>query len=283
MRRKFADFIKKLYFCKGKIQIPKSLLPDKNSNNNRTNEIHVPGTMKERLIEIFKNEFSQYGYKWLKSQNSFVKRHSSNTKTQIYISFNGPNHKKYFIVGINLNAHYADFKAFCTKFFDHEQPYSIGRFMAGNVVGIDILDEYTFFQTDSEDRFLSKANAIKDAITKYGLPFLENMTNPDYVIQELKKWPMGPIYFGYLPIAYLVWKQDKNAALQCVDETLKLYKEDVPQEQWALVDEWKKGNRDIPCPSDACIYEKYLEFAEKFRAYADIIVHYNSNYIKKYL
>ena len=79
-----------------------------------------------------------------------------------------------------------------------------------------------FFVNDNEKEFNRKVDLIVDRINKYGIPYLNMLSEKECTIQQMENEGIYS-YPQLLPLAYLLWCKDKEKCLDAAKDVLNFY------------------------------------------------------------
>ena len=84
------------------------------------------------------------------------------------------------------------------------------------------LGKNIFYTSDSEEEFNRKVDLIVEGIHKYGIPYLNMLSEKECTLQQMEKEGLYT-YPQLLPIAYLLWCKDKKRCLDAAKDVLDFY------------------------------------------------------------
>ena len=245
---------------------------------------------KERIIEFLTPVFQEKGYVWRKSKDEFQKRISKNLTSFAYLTFSSRKFEDYAFVEIYLYAHYKDLeKAVLEVKKKREVVTLMELFYNSPDHFLSNYDDFHFTAADTREEYERKKEALIRYVREYALPVMEKMATEQGALEFLKKHEeeKDMFFWGHYPVAILVWKKDKEAAMACAEHYLKIYRDSVPEIEWERIRELKKKvlkrptDRLSQCvheairvavqsdtyPSKAVAYEDYEYFVENLRQY----------------
>ena len=244
---------------------------------------------KERIIEFLTPVFQEKGYVWRKSKDEFQKRISKNLTAFAYLTFSSRKFEDYAIVKIHLNAHYKDLEKAMHEIKKTKQIVKLLERFYDNPYLLSNYDDFHFTAADTREEYERKKEALIRYVREYALPVMEKMATEQGALEFLKKHEEEKDMFfrGHYPVAILVWKKDKQAALACAEHQLKIYQDSVPEIEWERMRELKRKVLKSPTerlsqcvheairvarqsdtyPSKAAAYEDYEDFVENLRKY----------------
>ena len=229
-------------------------------------------TLKEKITSAIQTELEPLGFRYLKSANDFKRIVDKNTT--LYLGYLADCFHRDFIV-INL------YPAACFRDIEEIQYKLTGCTVARNghlrltcrlqwlmPEGESAYWDFRFQESDDEDTYNRKVEKLLWRIKTYALPYLERLTNKDSAIAEAINLDRNDCicFEGIASIMYCLWKHDKKAALDCLEEKrLRLLKL-VKPEEWEILERFNNGERfGNKNPVQASIYMDYLDFVAKFK------------------
>lgn len=79
-----------------------------------------------------------------------------------------------------------------------------------------------FYTSDSDEDFNRKVDLIVDGINKYGIPYLNMLSEKECALQQMENESLYS-YPEILPLAYLLWCKDKDRCLDAAKGVLNFY------------------------------------------------------------
>ena len=232
---------------------------------------------KERILLALRGELEPLGFRYLKSKKEFRKK--ANKDICVCINYNaGCYHRGFIDVMISVCAKYADIDRAIREIKDLE-PIDYGSFslrcrlqhlLPGGDAGNP---EYYFQDTDSEEVNTQILTLLLFQARTYLIPYTEKLSYTGGALEvaiELDQEGMVHPRCA-VPMMYCIWRHDKKAALDYLEEIRqRMYNLVTPQE-WALMERMKNGE-EVPRsnkPFNAIFYEEFLESAEKFKEWME--------------
>lgn len=231
---------------------------------------------KERIQLAIRTELEPLGFCRLKSMGDF--KRTIDNKTILYLGY----HEDCFfrgLIDVNIlpSANYRDIE---------EVQYALtgctvaknGHFRLGSRLqwlipeGDSAYEDFCFRDSDSEEIINGKLEKLLWRIRTYAIPYMERLANKDSAIEEIIKLDRrGLIFFeGVVPIMYCLWKHDKKAALDYLEEKRLRLLGWVEPWEWELLEQYNNGERfGEHNPMSAAIYEKYMNFVAKFKEWLE--------------
>ena len=231
--------------------------------------------IKERIIEAVRNEVSREGFIYVKSQCDFKRKINANTT--LYLGFIvGGRQDEVINISLHPSAVYHDIEEALfaiTPLYRKQGHLSWGcRLQWILPEGESQPDDYIFRARDDEKSLERRLNVLLVKIRDYALPFLEKLCNSDDSIREIQKFDLQKLYYfeGVVPIMYCLWKHNKMAALNYMEEKRLRLLGWVEPWEWELVERFKRGERfGENNPFHALNYEEYLAFIDRFKAWIE--------------
>lgn len=108
-----------------------------------------------------------------------------------------------------------------------------------------LLMDLAFRDRDSEETNQKKLERLIFKIRKYILPSIERMSKRDSAIEVAKELDKSNLLFieGIVPVMYCLWKHDKKAALDYLEEKRLRKLQNVEPWEWELLERYKNGER----------------------------------------
>ena len=227
---------------------------------------------KERIQLAIQSELEALGFRHLKSMADY--RRIIDNKTTIYLGYYEDCFLRNLIeVNINPSANYRDVEEVQYMLMGYTVVRN-GHFRLGSRLqwlipeGDNAYEDFCFRDSDSDEVINGKLEKLLWRIRTYVIPYLEKLADKDRAIVEITKLDRrGLIHFeGVVPIMHCLWKHDKKAALDYLEEKRLRLLEWVEPWEWELMERFKKGERfGDKKPVHAMNYENYMDFVAKFR------------------
>jgi len=231
--------------------------------------------LKEQLIDSLNEKLSPLGFIYYKSRYYFKKRVNQNMTIFFNLVINSHVHS--FNINIFVGAYYRDLENALMELNVGPRPLQRGEVVIGSLLHSLFpyrdfpLRDYTFSYHDSDAINKEKRQKIMGWVEEYVKPYFDVLCTPDFMIEDqIKRDKGGMIYNDFfeniVPIMYCVWKHDKQAALDYLEEKrLRLLKR-VRPEEWALVERFKNGERfGEKNPFNALTYNEFMTFSTRFK------------------
>ncbi len=228
--------------------------------------------LKERIQAAIQTELEPLGFHWLKSRTIFKRSVDRNTVVRILYDADCF-HRGITDVTLCAGAEYRDIEG-VLYMLTNESVRKRGHF--GFVCRLQWLMpeeesanwDFCFMDTDDDTAFNKKLEKLLWRMKTYLLPYVEKLSDKDSAIVEAAKLDRrGLIFFeGVVPIMYCLWKHDKKAALDYLEEKRLRLLGWVEPWEWELLERYNNGERfGEHNPMSAAIYEKYMNFVSKFK------------------
>ena len=234
---------------------------------------------KERILLALRAELEPLGYRYFKSTGKFSRKVDKNTIISIvYI----PECFRHGFTDVILLARgeYRDIEEVLYKLTNVSVATTRRHFGIScqlfSILQMDLHEynaDFCFWDGDSEDEYNRKLNKILERIKTHLLPYVEALSYKDSALEkaiDLEKRSL--LFYEYvIPIMYCVWKHDKKAALDYLEERRQQKLSWIKPEEWERMERMKKGEKFMQDerPINALAYERYIEGAKKVREWIE--------------
>lgn len=230
-------------------------------------------------MALLDERLSKYGFVWKKKYNYFVRTIDDNIILNIGFVCATHNEITSLYISPTFGVIYRDVLKVESKLIGLEKsiyPDYVGAMITsviGHLMPVKCYMEWRF--TIDQD-VTEEVNKMADTIIKYGLPYLDELSDRDGVIYglEIGKYTGRPEFL--LPIFYHLNGNNKRA-LECMDEFIEKFSENRSKEEDEILRILAGGNEEIHIESSSLKY--YLEFVENFNRYCS--EHINGTYAPK--
>lgn len=235
--------------------------------------------LKGQLIDSLNEKLAPLGFTFYKSKSYFKK--CINLSTTIYFNLIINSHFRSFNINIFVGANYRDIENALMELNVRTRPLQRGELLIGSLLHFLFpyrdfpLMDYDFSCLDSDAVNKEKRQKIMRWVEMYALPYFNILCTPDLMIEDqIKRDKGGGIYNqdneNIVPVMYWVWKHDKQAALDYLEEKrLRLLKR-VKTEEWELVERFKSGERfGEKNPFNALTYNEFMTFSTRFKEWVE--------------
>jgi len=181
--------------------------------------------LKARICDAFRERLSADGFKFRKWDTTCLREEDADITYLITLYFYGLSSPDYYgldiICAINFNTLVSLEKDLCNE----SKPR---RAVTGTILDSIINDQMReigrnkFFINDNEKEFNRKVDLIVDRINKYGIPYLNMLSEKECTIQQMENEGLYS-YPQLLPLAYLLWCKDKEKCLDAAKDVLNFY------------------------------------------------------------
>ena len=233
-------------------------------------------TLKEKIQIALQTELEPLGFRYVKSMRSFKRNVDENTTVKLVYDADCF-HRGFTDVTLLSGAYYQDIEEVLYK-LTNQTVAKNGHF--GFVCRLQWLMpegesanlDFCFGECDSEETYNKKLERLLWRMKAYALPYIERLSHKDSAIEEAAVLDRKDLIFseGVIPIMYCVWKHDKKAALDYLEEKRLRLLERVKPEEWDYLERFKKGEllgEKRPLHAYAC--DKFLGFANRFEKWAE--------------
>ena len=181
--------------------------------------------LKTRICDAFNERLSAGGFKFRKWDTTCFRKEDADITYLITLYFYGLSSPDYYgldiICAINFNSLVSLEKELC----DESKPR---RAVTGRTLKMMVPDQMRemgknkFYTSDSDEDFNRKVDLIVDGINKYGIPYLNMLSEKECALQQMENESLYS-YPEILPLAYLLWCKDKDRCLDAAKDVLNFY------------------------------------------------------------
>lgn len=228
----------------------------------------------ERIQLALQAELEPRGFRYLKSRTTFVKNVDKNTSLELVYDADCFHHG-FTDITLLSGANYRDIEEILYELKNVTVAKPGGfvcRLQWILPEGESANPDFSFRDNEGDEVFLQKLEKLIWRMKTYALPYIERLSHKDSAIDEAAILDRKGLIFqeGVVPVMYCVWKHDKKAALDYLEEKrLRLLKRVKPDE-WELLERFKKGERfGEQTPYQAAIYDEFMTFANRFKAWVE--------------
>lgn len=213
------------------------------------------------LLEI---RLAEYGFERKKKYDVFVRIVDDNIVQTIGIgsATYGEKHVRYLSPSIGVT--YRDVGNIAIRLRNLEPclPDYVS-FMSGLPIG-HLMPEnfYIEWRFSIDEDVTEETNKMADTIVKYGLPYLEELSNRNEFIYGLEIGKYTGSREFMLPIFYYLNGNHKRA-LECIDEFIKKFSQYSSQDEYAMLKKLAGDNGEVHIVNNGL--KSYLEFADNFK------------------
>ena len=216
-------------------------------------------------MSLLDTRFIEYGFERKKTYDVFIKEVNDNL---IYTIGFGVSHGSLGVFNLNPNVAvlYKDENDIEMKLrgIKSDTPGYVGG-RIGMPVGY-LMPEKTYIEwrfSKNED-VASEANKMADAIIKYGLPYLEELSDMNNLIYGLEIGKYSDLDGTMLPVFHYL-NGDINRAFECIDENIKKFSVSGLEEyEVEILKKLASDNGEVYV-DDNNVPEYYLEFIDNFK------------------
>ncbi len=210
-------------------------------------------TWKEKIILALQEELEPLGFRHHKSRKKFERKIDSDIKVGMYYTV-ASYHRGFTDVELMAFADYRDLEEViyqlnnlsATKYGHFGMIYNLRWLLSDEEKKKDpLLMDLTFRDDDIEEINNRKMESLIFKIRKYMLPSIERMSERDSAIEVAIELDRRNLIFieGVVPVMYCLWKHDKKAASDYLEEKRLRLLEDVEPWEWELLERYKNGER----------------------------------------
>lgn len=229
--------------------------------------------IENKLIDSINGVLEPMGFKYYKSRNRYKKTVDNNTTLFFNLVFN--RHMYSFNINIFVEARYQDLEKGWMDLNSNFKPYKKGDLGIGSLLHFLFPDnafpfmEYNFSYNDDETINCGKINKITRWVEEYAIPYYDVLCNPELnIADQIRRDKQGLLYNyeNIVPVMYCVWKHDKKAALDYLEEKRLRLLGRVKSEEWELLERFKNGERfGKQNPFNALSYDEFITFEKRFK------------------
>ncbi len=230
-------------------------------------------TNKEKITLALQKELEPLGYRYIKSESEFKRKVDKDTVVYLYYDASRY-HRGFTTVAFYANGEYRDLRkelqdqciidvrywhfGFCSRLqwlMPEDKPSPLWDFV--------------FRDDDTEEAVNQKLEEMAWCVRTYLSPFLERLSRRSSALEEAivldRRFLVTNAFL--VPIMYCVWKHDKKAALDYLEEVGKRLLSLVEPGEWVRLERMKNGETftQDDTPLNAMVYEEYIEGAQKVR------------------
>ncbi len=181
--------------------------------------------LKARICDAFRERLSADGFKFRKWDTTCLREEDAEITYLITLYFYGLSSPDYYgldiICAINFNSLVSLEKDLCN---DSKPRRAVTGTILDSIINEQMreIGRNKFFIKDNEKEFNRKVDLIVDRIHKYGIPYLNMMSEKECTLQQMEKEGLYT-YPQLLPLAYLLWCKDKKRCLDAAKDVLDFY------------------------------------------------------------
>ena len=233
--------------------------------------------IKEKVLINLKKELEPFGYRYLKSKSKFKRKVGKDIIVSLYYNASC-SYRGYTTITFYARGTYLDLKKELQNqcFIDVEYWYfgfcSRLQWLMPKGRSSSPWD-FVFRDDDTEEAVNQKLEDMAWCVRTYLIPFLERLSHRSSALEEAialdQRFLVTNDYL--VPVMYCIWKHDKKAALDYLEEVGKRLLSLVEPGEWVRLERKKNGERlcqdDVPI--HAIVYEKYIKGAQKVREWIE--------------
>lgn len=132
--------------------------------------------------------------------------------------------------------------------------------------------DFCFRDSDNEETYYYKLHNLLWRMKTYTLEHINRLSQKDTAIKEAIWLDSKDLILaeGVVPVMYCIWKHDKKAALDYLEEKRLRLLGRVKPEEWELLERFKNGERfGKHNPLNANIYDEYMTFSARFKEWVE--------------
>jgi len=233
-------------------------------------------TLKERIQFALQKELEPLGFRYFKSLSTFKQKIDKYTTIELVYDADCFHHG-FTDVTLLAGAEYRDIEEVQYKLTNRTVATAghlgfVCRLQWLLPEGESANWDFSFRDSDSEETIERKQGKLLQRMKNYLLPYIDKLSHKDSAIEATAMLDRMDLLFheGLIPIMYWVWKHDKQAALDYLEEKrLRLLKR-VKTEEWELVERFKSGERfGEKNPFNALTYNEFMTFSTRFKEWVE--------------
>ena len=233
--------------------------------------------IKEKVLINLKKELEPFGYRYLKSKSKFKRKVGKDIIVSLYYNASC-SYRGYTTITFYARGIYLDLK----KELQNQCLIDVEYWYFGFCSRLQWLMpkgrssspwDFVFRDDDTEEAVNQKLEEMAWCVRTYLIPFLERLSHRSSALEEAialdQRFLVTNDYL--VPVMYCIWKHDKKAALDYLEEVGKRLLSLVEPGEWVRLERKKNGERlcqdDVPI--HAIVYEKYIKGAQKVREWIE--------------
>ena len=230
--------------------------------------------IKERILATLKKEFEPLGYRYLKSQSTFKRKVDKDTIVYLYYDASRY-HRGFTTVAFYANGEYRDLR----KELQDQCIIDVRYWHFGFCSRLEWLMpkdrpsspwDFVFRDDDTEEAVNQKLEEMAWCVRTYLIPFLERLSHRSSALEEAIALDQKFLLLGdmfLIPVMYCIWKHDKKAALDYLEEKRQRKLVLVEPGEWVRLERMKNGETftQEEYPAYALLYEEYVEKSQKIK------------------
>ena len=228
--------------------------------------------LKERILLALQEELEPLGFRYVKSLSTFKRKIDRDATVELVYDADCFHHG-FTDVTLLAGAEYRDIEEVQYKLTNKNAATAghlgfVCRLQWLLPEGESANWDFSFRDSDSKEAIESKQGKLLQRMKTYLLPYIEQLSHKDSAIEATAMLDRMDLLFheGLVPIMYCVWKHDKQAALDYLEEKRMRLLGRVKPEEWELVERFKSGERfGEKNPFNALTYDEFMTFASRFK------------------
>jgi len=242
--------------------------------------------LREKIQLTLQEELEPLGFRYYKSLKTFKRSVDKNIIVGMYYDADCFHHG-FTDITLYLFGEYRDLENVLNKLQDRTFA-QYGRVVCrlqwllpeGEMANLDL----SFQDSDSEETYNRKLRKLICQMKTYALPYLERLSHKDSAIEEAIALDRRDLFFieGVVPVMYCVWKHDKKAALDYLEEKRQRFLGRVEPWEWERLERFKNGERfggmeqikngvqyGVNNPLNAYAYDEFMGFVSRFNEWLE--------------
>lgn len=226
----------------------------------------------KRIMSILNERLTGYGFK-KKKYDYFIRLADENVIQNIGFSITTHGEKQTFYLSPSPGVVFKDvlkLEMQLRKLGSSKYPDYVGAMLCSPIGYLMPANEYIEWKFTIDEDVDEEANAMADAIIKYGIPYVEKLADRDDVVHNLEIGKYGGSREFTLPILHYL-QGNNTRALECIDEFIKKLSADFYLEE-CDIDILKKlaeGHGEAYTINNNGL-KAYLEFVGNFRRMTEV-------------
>lgn len=235
--------------------------------------------IKEHILNVLRSELEPFGYRYVKSESKFKRKVDKDTIVYLYYCASR-HHRGLTTVTFYANGDYRDLKKefHNQKIIDNIEYWHFGfcsrlQWLMPRTEAPSPWD-YVFRDDDTEEIVNERLRKMAWCVRTYLVTFMERLSHKSSALKEAVTLDHRFLLVGnkfLVPIMYCVWKHDKKAALDYIEEKRLKKLALVETREWDRLERMKEGEQftQEEWPTYALLYEEYVEESKKIKEWIE--------------
>lgn len=234
--------------------------------------------IKEQIIDVLQKELEPWRYRYIRSANEFKRK--INKDISVYLQCDASRRIRGFTtVVLNARAEFPNIEKTLHSQntinnieYWHFNIFNRLKWMMPEDLSSPLWD-FVFRDDDTEEVVNERLERMAWCIRIYIIPYLEKLSHRSSALEEAialdQRFLLGDRFL--VPVMYCVWKHDKKAALDYIEEKRLWELSFVEPGEWDRLEKMKRGETLTPKerPTHALLYEEYVEESKKIKEWIE--------------